>query len=90
MAELVHDAVWAHLPEGQGLEHITVVATSRGIDLVLFLRHGIESPDSYARSLIEAVIRASPVLGSLRLSPRDSPAESRQRSAKSLRGEELP
>ena len=90
LAELVHDAVWAHLPEGHALEHITVVITSRGIELVLFLSHGTESPDRYARQLIETVTRASPALAALRLVPHGGPAERHQYSAKSRRGEETP
>lgn len=90
LAELVHDAVWAHLPEGHALEHITVVITPRGIELVLFLCHGTESPDSYARHLIETVIRASPALAALRLAPHGGSAERHQCSAPSLRGEEVP
>jgi hypothetical protein len=90
LAELIHDAVWAHLPEGHALEHITVVSTPRRIDLVLFLRHGTESPDRYARRLIESATRVSPALAALRLVPCGDPADLHQYPAILRRGEETP
>jgi hypothetical protein len=63
-AELVHDALWAHLGPGQGVEHLTVTAVPDGFDLVLFLRQDLPDSDPvrYARILLEAVVPRVPAL----------------------------
>jgi hypothetical protein len=66
VAELVHDIIWAHLPEDHGLEHVTVTATARGIELVFFLNRDVDCPVPHARRLIAAVARAAPVFAALK------------------------
>lgn len=63
-AELLHDALWAHLRLDYGVEHITVTAMPAGFDLFLFLCQDIPDPDPvrYARNLLEAVARNLPAL----------------------------
>jgi hypothetical protein len=59
-AELVQDSLWAHLPPGNGVEHITVTATMFGIDIAVFLSHQIRKPVEYAGKLIDAAAATSP------------------------------
>jgi hypothetical protein len=66
VAELVHDIIWAHLPEDHGLEHVTVTATAHGIELVFFLNRDVGRPVAHSRRLIAAVASASPVFAALR------------------------
>jgi hypothetical protein len=65
LAEIVHDAIWAHLPEHHGVEHITATATPVGIDLVLFLSHEIDAPQRHAQQMLEAVAQLSPTVEGL-------------------------
>ena len=65
LAETVHDAIWAHLPTGHRLEHLTATATPDGIDLVVFLPHGLGDPQGFAQHLLDAIARTSPVLAAL-------------------------
>jgi hypothetical protein len=61
-ADVILDALWAHLPEGHGVEHMTATPGPSGIDLAIFLRQDITDPQHYARVLIETVRRTCPAL----------------------------
>lgn len=63
-AELLHDALWAHLGHGHDIEHITATAVPGGIDLVLFLSHDIPDldPVRYGRQVLVEIARRSPLV----------------------------
>jgi hypothetical protein len=66
--DLILDALWALAPPDAGIEHLRVRAGPEGIDLTLFLRHGIPDPDLYACTLIAALARMSPSLSGWHIS----------------------
>lgn len=65
-ADIVHDALWAHLGPSHGVEHITATATSTGIDLAVFVDHSIGHPSEYVGRLIDLISTLSPALGQWR------------------------
>jgi hypothetical protein len=61
-AEIVLDALWAHLGPGHGVEHITATAAPHGIVLAVFLRHEVTGSDEDVGKLIDTISANSPAL----------------------------
>ena len=59
-AEMIKDALWAHVAPADSVEHITAIAMRDSVEIVVFLSSQAEDPGRCARELFERTAAASP------------------------------